>query len=210
MDAIVLGNFLALAYVFIIFALAVIPTFYRYVNKRFLNEEVYFWHGYFWWFIAFFPILLMLIRLVTGLDVHMPHENGLDYNNEVSYAREAFWQFTAIWVLFVSTASLGPAIYQNRSEIGMDGILLFMADCCGLVYLWLHFTQPNISASTLFAAAAAFTVAVFIVTIAVSSIAQVKRIAKTMLFIFSILLTLAVPLMLIKGLYGLLKYGILF
>jgi hypothetical protein len=31
-----------------------------------------------------------------------------------------------------------------------------------------------------------------------------------MLFIFSILLTLAVPLMLIKALYGLLKHGDLF
>ncbi|MEQ1546198.1 hypothetical protein [Methyloglobulus sp.] len=194
----------------VMFIIIVGTTRYQFNHKRFEDDNTYFRHRCLWWIIACLPILFVLISLYTDLSIHMFYDDYFDYADKRIYRMVSFWHRTAIWVLISSTVSLGPAIYQNRSEIAVDGMVLLLADCCGLVYLLLYFSQPNTSASTLFGAATAFTVIVFIATIAASSLNQVKLVAKTMLFIFSILLTLAVPLMLIKALYWLLKHGDLF
>jgi hypothetical protein len=88
--------------------------------------------------------------LVTGLNVFRFFYNGLTYADKNSYAREAFWLITAIWMLIILTDSLASAIRQNRSAMGMDGLLLFLADCCALLDMFLYFRLPDVAQALYF------------------------------------------------------------
>jgi hypothetical protein len=177
MGAEILGPMIFAALTLFIFLIVMAITLFQYQSKRFENDGVYFRHRCFWLSVAFLPILLALISLSTSLNVHMYYDEGAYFGDKNFYDMESFWHRTALWVLIILTTTFGPAIHQNRSDAGLDGILLLFADCCGLAYaaLYLSHRKDSVSSLALLGESAALTAFAFAITLAFAAKACKQR-----------------------------------
>jgi hypothetical protein len=199
----------------LLIGIATAIAFYCYKKGWFEKDDTfYLCYRLFWLFIAFQLVLLMLTRLCCGSDITFFYEDKNDYigyevyddSSEIHHiapSYKAFWHNTALWALLVLTTTFGPAIRQNRSEVGLDGIILFLADCCGLLYLLFYLSLPTNDAALLLAYAVAVTLFAVLVTLALGCLKPLKRAIKDLLFYFAVGLTVIAPLLFIGALHSL-------
>lgn len=202
----------------LLIGIATATTFICYKKGWFKDDET-FYLGYrlFWLFIAYLPVLILLLRLCCGSDTLFFFEEKSDYMNiEVidsfggtnyrAPTYRSYWYKTILWMLLILTAALGPAIRQNRSELGLDGIILFLADCCALLYVLFYFCLSTDDTALLLACSIAVILFIFFITLTLVSLKQLKRGIKAMLFYFAVGVAVFGPLLFFWTLYRL-SYG---
>jgi hypothetical protein len=180
----------------LVYVVAVIATHYQYKRNQFVEDKGYSRQRCFWLFIALLPLVVVqtnfvLLTIFGDLDSYGHVENLYEYGffevEDIDYFGEfpfkiGYWHKTAIWALFILTATCAPAIHQHRSDAGISGVLLLMADGCALVYLFFYFTLPAVSPVVLFIGAISFTVIAIMILVKLSSFQRVKQLARNMLF----------------------------
>jgi hypothetical protein len=164
--------------VFFLYAGIALRTFSRYKKNQFEDNRIYLEHRRFWLTIALQPAVLMAMGL------HVLGYKGLLYFEPRAFDAY-YWHVAVLWALPLLTTTFGPAIRQNPQEIGLDGLLLVLADCCAVIYLLLCLVLPEVATNKLFVVSAVLALSSFAVVRTVIGKAQLKVIAKTILFEFS-------------------------
>ncbi|MEQ1638699.1 MAG: hypothetical protein ABL903_18720 [Methylococcales bacterium] len=192
-----------------VYIIAAIATHYQYGRGQFVADEDYSRHQCFWLLIALLPFVAVQANFVFftffgNLDDGFFYGGFYD-NEDLGYPNEppfkpGYWHKTAMWALFILTATWGPALHQHRADNGMGGILLLMADACALVYLFFYLTLPMVSPVLLLSGAASVTVIAMVVLLKSTSCQHLKQLARNILYEFSFWLNF-VSLVLIVGVF---------
>ncbi|MEQ1638926.1 MAG: hypothetical protein ABL903_19880 [Methylococcales bacterium] len=175
---------------------------YHYKRNQFLDFEFYLRHRRFWLFIAVLPLLIVLAHFV-GVHIYGyhileyfddlgQHSHGVSHygfygGSDIDDTDEfpfklGYWHKTAMWSLFILTATWGPALHQHRMDNGMGGTLLLMADACALVYLFFYLTLPMVSPVLLLSGAASVTVITTVIMVVSASFLHVKQLSRDILY----------------------------
>ncbi|MEQ1638927.1 MAG: hypothetical protein ABL903_19885 [Methylococcales bacterium] len=199
----------------LVYVVAAIATHYQYGRGQFVADENYARHRRFWLLIALLPLVtvqinFVMLTLLGNLDINGHVENlytfgfygyeDLDYYTDEPPFKPGYWHKTAIWTLFVLTATWGPALHQHHTDNGIGGILLLMADVCALVYLLFYLTLPPASPVLLFVGAASVTIIGMVILLKSTSCQHLKQLARDILYEFSFWLNF-VSLALVVGVF---------
>ncbi|MEQ1638925.1 MAG: hypothetical protein ABL903_19875 [Methylococcales bacterium] len=149
----------------LVYVVGLISTHNHYNRGEFVADEGYLWHVVFWLSIA----LLSLFLKSTPLFYAHPFNEG-------------YWHKTVLWVLFILTVTLPPAIYQHRSDVGIAGVLLLMMDSYALVFTLFYFILPSVSPLILMVGAGSFSVIAIMILVKLSSVLHLKQLTRHWLY----------------------------
>ncbi len=159
--------------------------FNKYVEKSFLEPEVYCKHRNFWIatsvLVPFFAWILITEKPCQSIS------HCLDKN---------FVFLSIIWMSYLLTTTLGPAIYQNHSNNGVTEVILFFNNAILITLLAFYLTDIEITKNHLVLTTAAIFI-FFALVIWLSSFQLLKSITKEILFVFAIGLDLILPLFIV-------------
>jgi hypothetical protein len=144
----------------------ILLTLYKYNRNRFQNPATYFNHCRFWLIVT---VLIPLLYWVLASD----------------QSDQRLFLMLAVWTFFMLATTLGLAIYQNPSNKGIGGIVLFFVDVVAVILVCLYLALPAVSLPILCTLAIVVIFVAFVLTLRLSSLNTLKKIAKESLFIIS-------------------------